>query len=275
MNKLQRIYYICFLFTGFNMKIAFYVSVFLLGFINLSVSQTTSRLPCIDKTFSIVAHVVYDSLGETTYLEADILKDIDSLNKNFAPICVSFEICEFNYIDNFIYEEINNKPGANNDEWDEVQVLYNVKNRINIYYTQRIETPSGAEGYAGLGKIADTTSSGIVVKSTGEKTLSHEMGHYFGLYHTFHTAFGNELVDGSNCATAGDLLCDTPADPNTTSGGNCVFATTEKDSNGQYYSPYTNNIMSYFPETCLCNPGFTAEQYKKMAETYLTNKGMW
>ncbi|MBL0071623.1 MAG: hypothetical protein IPP34_07360 [Bacteroidetes bacterium] len=35
------------------------------------------------------------------------------------------------------------------------------------------------------------------------------MGHFFGLYHTFETQFGSELANGSNCATTGDLVCDT------------------------------------------------------------------
>ena len=34
------------------------------------------------------------------------------------------------------------------------------------------------------------------------------------LYHTFEDyQFGKEKADGSNCAEAGDRLCDTPADP--------------------------------------------------------------
>lgn len=252
------------------MKRSLFLFCFILGISNLVISQTIDRLPCIDKKFSIVAHIVYDSLGKTDFMEADILEDLDSLNKNFAPICVSFEVCEFRYIDNFLYLEVDKDK-----QWQEMQVLYNLKNRINIYYVTDITNPIGAEGFAGFGQIADTTKSGIVVKSVGEKTLSHEMGHYFGLSHTFETKFGAELVNGSNCATAGDQICDTPADPNTAAGGDCNFATMAKDANGQYYRPYTNNIMSYFPDACMCNPGFTHDQYKKMAETYLTNIGMW
>lgn len=44
-------------------------------------------------------------------------------------------------------------------------------------------------------------------------TLAHELGHYFSLLHTHSTSNGDELVDGSNCLNAGDLFCDTPADP--------------------------------------------------------------
>lgn len=233
-------------------------------------SQTVDRLPCIDKTFSIVVHIVLDSLGDTVYEEADILEDLDSLNKNFAPICVSFEICEFRYIDNFLYLEVDEDK-----QWEEMQVSYNLKNRINVYYVNTILNPAG-EGFATFVGINDTISGGIVLSIDGEKGLSHEMGHYFGLKHTFETDDGAELVDGSNCATTGDKICDTPADPNSTINAiTCEFTSMVQDANGQYYNPLVNNMMSYYSTDCLCNPSFTREQYKRMATTYLSNIVMW
>jgi len=41
----------------------------------------------------------------------------------------------------------------------------------------------------------------------------HEMGHLFWLYHPYESRFGTECADGSNCASAGDFVCDTPASP--------------------------------------------------------------
>jgi hypothetical protein len=37
-------------------------------------------------------------------------------------------------------------------------------------------------------------------------TIAHEMGHALGLLHTQETAYGAELVDESNCNTAGDQV---------------------------------------------------------------------
>ena len=96
-----------------------------------------------------------------------------------------------------------------------------------------------------------------------------------------------ELVDGSNCATAGDLLCDTPADPfgqtNATPeelaliaqgllvsafyGPSCEFIYEIKDPNGEYYQPDMGNIMSAYP----CKCGFTQDQYRLMVETILSS----
>ena len=44
-------------------------------------------------------------------------------------------------------------------------------------------------------------------------TPTHEMGHIFQVHHPFLPAFGTECTSGSNCASAGDLVCDTPASP--------------------------------------------------------------
>ena len=56
---------------------------------------------------------------------------------------------------------------------------------------------------------------------TKSHVISHEMGHVLYLWHTHHGTFnegGNdnpcpELVNGSNSATCGDYVTDTPADP--------------------------------------------------------------
>lgn len=242
-----------------------------------AISQTKDRLPCIDKTFSIVVHIVNDSLKQPGITEAAIQASLIELNKNFAPICLSFAICEFRYIENFAYNRITKDESSGRD-FKEMQQQYNLKNRINIYYVQDI-TDVSACGFASLGGITTFDALGIVIKKgcMDAKTLSHEMGHYFGLKHTFE-GNGSELANGSNCATAGDGICDTPADPYKEGDspaayvdGNCRFISMKKDANGQYYDPLVGNIMSYYP----CSCGFTDEQYLKMASVYLSKTGMW
>lgn len=240
-------------------------------------SQTMDRLPCVDKKFSVVAHIFLDSLGAPGVTEAQINQAFADASSDFAPICISFEVCEFIYHPEFEYN-------VHNDDlqWDEMQVLYHQQNRINVFYVNSIEQPSGACGYAGLGQIQELSSSGIVIEKTpsccGQRTHSHELGHYFSLEHTF-AGSGTELADGSNCATAGDGICDTPADPyvhpspmaNYVNG--CYFIYMGQDANGDYYDPIVGNIMSYYPKECGC--GFTHGQLKKMALYYLDNIGMW
>ena len=88
--------------------------------------------------------------------------------------------------------------------------------------------------------------------SVNGATLAHEIGHFFGLLHTHETFRGVEFVDGSNCGTAGDLLCDTPADFNLAQGGltGCTYNGNFADPSGNLYNPDPSNLMSYAPSVC-------------------------
>ncbi|MCY7357279.1 MAG: GEVED domain-containing protein, partial [Rudanella sp.] len=108
----------------------------------------------------------------------------------------------------------------------------------------------------------------------GSYVLNHELGHNFNLYHTFQ---GNspsntpELVtrgSDANCTFAGDLICDTPADPFGRNGATSsivngceVYTGTITDPNGQPYNPQMANIMSYYDG---CNSLFTAGQFERI-----------
>ncbi len=227
-------------------------------------------LPCLNKKFTIIAHIVKDSLGATNVDINDIQAGVDTLNKNFAPICVSFEICEFRTIDNFQYDTLATP------EWEELQVKYHEANRINMFFVSASED-SPICGFATLGGITQVDRGGIVILkgciSPDSKTIPHEMGHYFGLLHTFEGE-GVELVDGSNCDSEGDLVCDTPSDPFVVGEPvsayvdvdlGCRFINVDQDANGEFYRPDVGNIMSYYPNACRC--GFTHGQYLRMAAT--------
>lgn len=228
-------------------------------------------LPCINKKFTIIAHIVRDTSGLPNVSQAAINSALATVNQFFAPICVSFEICEFRYIDNFQYDFLK-KP----EEWDEIQIKYHEKNRINMFFVGATDDGSS---FATLGGITSLNSGGLViVKSHGGLVYTHEMGHYFGLAHTFEGAGtpGAELVDGSNSSTAGDQIIDTPADPyiGAQNLNGCRYVGMVQDANGDYYNPHVGNIMSYYDSACKCE--FTYEQYKSMANLYLTsNPKMW
>jgi hypothetical protein len=250
-------------------------------------AQTKNRLPCIDKKFSIVVHVVKDSLKNygvfaptlPATFTVQIQRTIDSLNAHFAPICVSFEVCEYRYIENYWYlnEDVNYL-----NKFEEMRVLYNADNRINIYYVQSI---NNGDSYYVQGLITNgnnVSSNGILLNNTMYRNMLLSMGLYFGLSTTFEPA--GELVNGSNAPFAGDKIKDTPADPYVRGDAlsnyvdiNCKFISMKKDDKRQYYSPIVGNAMSYYPNNCLCNSpyAFTHDQYEKMAITYLSNPAAW
>ncbi|APY11868.1 hypothetical protein BWZ22_11770 [Seonamhaeicola sp. S2-3] len=102
------------------------------------------------------------------------------------------------------------------------------------------------------------------------------MGHFFSLIHTHgpdNNTLTTELVDGSNCDTDGDGICDTPADPKLTCenvNNFCQYIGTETDANGQAFTPDTGNIMSYAYKACRTH--FSEQQLARMYAFYITQK---
>ena len=62
----------------------------------------------------------------------------------------------------------------------------------------------------------------------------------------------DELVNGSNCESAGDNVCDTPADPNLNGkvSRDCLYTGGASDANGDPFDPDPRNIMSYSRKEC-------------------------
>jgi hypothetical protein len=114
-------------------------------------------------------------------------------------------------------------------------------------------------------------------------TLSHELGHYFGLYHPFteekeaKLCQDVEAVNGDN--THADFLDDTPADPfyggklgvDFTINANCAYqalntVTAFCSVPFASFRPLTNNLMSYWqiPGGDFCGTVFTSKQISRI-----------
>jgi hypothetical protein len=153
---------------------------------------------------------------------------------------------------------------------------HDVSGVINIYFVNTLSDGNGAQycGYAYFPGGPDR----IMMRNSctyGSSTFIHEVGHYFTLYHTHgktNSGTTDELVDGSNCATAGDDICDTPADPNLWGlvDGSCNYTGTALDGNNQPFTPMTTNIMSY--STSTCRDQLTPGQYSRVAYAALNDR---
>ncbi|MDQ3191219.1 MAG: zinc-dependent metalloprotease [Bacteroidota bacterium] len=226
---------------------------------NLNRSSSTMLFP-------IKAHIIRTSAGGGGLTDAQLYAAIDIMNDYYINSNMQFYLCDgINYIhDSNFY---------NFDKADESTLasLHEVSGLINIYFANSVTSNGSALcGYAyypgGPDRILMANSCAV-----NGSTLSHEMGHFFYLVHTHggsNTNLTSELVNGSNCSSAGDYLCDTQADPmlsNSNVSTQCNYTGTTVDANGDLFVPNPTNIMSYSRKTC--RTLFTQDQYDRIEYT--------
>lgn len=240
-------------------------------------NDLSKNLPCIDKTFCLRVVMTVDSASRAPLVsQEDVTEMLDQAASYFEPICVDFDVCDFEVLPNYGYNDLFNKNRIR-----EMGVLYGHTHRINVFIADKVHGDNC--GYAPFGGFATATDARIYIEldcqdGPAEQMAKH-MGTLLGLYDTNHNGY-TELVDGSNCAIAGDSLCSTPADPfgfrrnllgqwedkasKEPYYSGCEFIWEHQDDNEAFYTPSTTNIMSPYP--CKCH--FTYEQFEKMVETY-------
>jgi gliding motility-associated-like protein len=143
---------------------------------------------------------------------------------------------------------------------------------INIWVVKEI--PGDVAGYAYLPAAHGTDVDGIVLESgffgtsdQNDVVLTHEMGHYLGLYHTFE---GN--CTNNDCTTDGDRVCDTPPDQTRVST-NCGLPVNSCDTDTKSgfstdRNDLTDNFMDYGNLSCI--KSFTPGQAERM-NWHITN----
>lgn len=232
--------------------------------------------------FPVAIHVVSQN-GRINIPRRRIADGMAQLNATYAKIYLKFNLVVLDSIRaNTRLEDL--YYGIWNTETDVFFDKYNMKNVINVYLLDNAEDGSYLNGFTypldlelKQGRNRDLLCIGMRTVDNG-KTLIHEMGHFFTLLHTFNVdgcgggCPTEELADGSNCSTTGDLICDTPADPadvNYIDVRTCRYYGNIKDQKGVPYRPMINNYMSYY-DAC-CEYQFTTMQYavmRKIAQNY-------
>jgi PKD repeat protein len=119
---------------------------------------------------------------------------------------------------------------------------------VNIWIVNEIGNNDGGSGVQGYAYFPfNNPVDGIVVLHNAfgtvgnlksytnmNRTLTHEVGHYLGLYHTFHDT--NSCTE-ANCTTGGDRVCDTPT---TTLNASCSSPACGDTQQVENYLDYTS-----------------------------------
>ncbi len=198
---------------------------------------------CIDIKF----HIIRNTDGTNGFDSNQLLNVLNELNFYFNPRGIYFKSKGFDYT--------NNTALNNFATYNATFAINNDPNAVNFYFAKtpvfNPNNPStfGSSYAGGFGNRNLVVNINEVFNNQG-KTTSHEMGHCLGLYHVFEKTNANgttgqgitcfENVDGTNCLTCGDKVCDTPSNACNGSNGCSI------DSSNIMYGNYIGGNKDHF-----------------------------
>ncbi|MGB1247654.1 MAG: zinc-dependent metalloprotease [Chitinophagales bacterium] len=221
----------------------------------------------------VAYHIINQDDGTGGFALDDLLDLHCNVNDDFAPADIQFIIVDILNIDsNYFYDWDDGNAGNN------LMDSFNIDNVCNIYLSPNAK--SGTTPVCGYSFVpqnyAGPNRGGIVLANNcanpGSSTLSHEMGHYLNLPHTFSGWEGQdspdenspapatigwwggqvETVARTNCSNAGDGFCGTLPDY-ISDRWNCNGngeSQEFQDPNGVDFRIDGSNYMSYANDGC-------------------------
>lgn len=245
-------------------------------------------------------HIVNKTNGTGGVPEAQVFDMLCTANADFADLEMQFYIKDgtFNYINN---DAIHNLILDSNHPQSTINplILQNIMNSnrdfaaLNVFMVRDIILDANSTGIV-YGFYSNNRDWIVMLNNevrSSSITLTHELGHFFSLPHPFNgwendpydpDKHGNpvqsnspnegptERMDGSNCSTAGDLICDTPPDYNF-AGISCNWTEQILDPSGTIVDPEEKLTMGYFP--CDKDDYFFSEMQKQLMIQDLAGSG--
>lgn len=219
-------------------------------------------------------------LGSTIHDNYDIEQSINTVNNHFGGL-FEFYVCGQEQIDNNQFHVMN--LNASSTDVADLHLYVNLnfpvaQECVKVFFCDGIEWAGGFPGGYAHERFNYGVNGAVYLMDERISNLSHELGHYFGLPHTFrdpgtqyvhdfdHPIFINGVK--YTCKETGDGFCDTPADLENLCivNGACTQVTcSTNDPLGVMYSPDQSNLMSYYTD---CAHRFSLEQQERMKTIY-------
>ncbi len=205
----------------------------------------------------VAFHVISSTTGEGNIPDSQIATQIQTLNTEYASEGFSFVLASTS-------RTVNNKwfgmvPNSRNERSAKAALATDVPHRLNVYTCKPGQSllgwayfpnsyPEGDNIHGVVIHYGSLPGGYLTAYNEGE-TLTHEIGHYLGLYHTFQ----------GGCTPPGDYVDDTPYEASSYGGGDCSL---QRDTCPAAGLDPISNYMDYSYDICLTN--FTIGQKTRM-----------
>ncbi len=260
-------------------------------------SLRSSPVPITYKEIPVVFHILYDDNLQNVS-DSVILASLNDLNFKFNKAKFRFVLVsinrkplkDFSWYDEYMREPTTstkipsmNPPGSAKLFEIAQTIGVDPNKTLNIYVQPKLYGALGFSFIPPFGRSiispAPKHPDGVWIRTSTfslnpssynrNATLIHEVGHYLGLFHTFNGAFSCQNF-GLDCATTGDLVCDTPPFmqsnyiPDCTPACNVIILDTDP-----WAGYIQDNHMDYLANDC--RRSFTNGQITRM-HSYITSE---